>query len=94
LDPRPHVIILNGVGSVGKSATARALQAITARPFLHVAIDTFLDMLPPALFGQPEGLVLETVHDQGKPSIVVRPGRRAGAARHAPRGRRHGRAGQ
>jgi len=51
--PKPclHVIILNGVGSVGKSSTARALQAITAEPFLHVAMDAFLDMLPPTMLG-------------------------------------------
>jgi chloramphenicol 3-O phosphotransferase len=41
-----HVIILNGVGSVGKSAAARALRAIAARPFLHVAMDAFIGMLP------------------------------------------------
>ena len=29
MEPRPQVIILNGIGSVGKSSTARALQAIT-----------------------------------------------------------------
>ncbi|HEX2941157.1 MAG TPA: hypothetical protein VHO91_08925, partial [Rhodopila sp.] len=54
--PRAMVIILNGVGSVGKSTTARALQAITARPFLHVAMDTFIDMLPAHLIGHPDGL--------------------------------------
>ena len=86
MDSRPHVIILNGVGSVGKSTTARALQAITARPFLHVAMDAFLEMLPATLFGQPEGLVFETVHDQGKPSIVIRSGP---VVEQALRGMRH-----
>ena len=70
----PHVIILNGVGNVGKSSTARALQTITAKPFLHVAMDAFLDMLPEKLFGHPEGLVFETVQDQGKPSVVIKSG--------------------
>ncbi|MCW3476381.1 phosphotransferase-like protein [Limobrevibacterium gyesilva] len=55
---RPHVIVLNGVGSVGKSSTARALQTITATPFLHVAMDAFIDMLPRGMFGHPEGLTL------------------------------------
>lgn len=71
---RLHVIILNGVGSVGKSSTARALQAITAEPFLHVAMDAFVDMLPAKMFGDPEGLVFETVLDQGRPSIVISSG--------------------
>lgn len=72
--PRPHVIVLNGVGSVGKSSTARALQAITAEPFLHVAMDAFLDMLPASLLGHPDGLVFETTQDQGQPSVAVRTG--------------------
>jgi len=37
---------LNGIGSVGKSSTAKALQAITFRPFLHVAMDAALVHLP------------------------------------------------
>jgi chloramphenicol 3-O phosphotransferase len=86
LASRPHVIILNGVGSVGKSTTARALQAITTRPFMHVAMDAFLDMLPPSLFGEPDGLVFETADDQGKPSIVIRPGP---VVERALRGMRH-----
>ena len=36
-----RIIILNGVGSAGKSSIARALQAITAKPFLYVAMDAF-----------------------------------------------------
>ena len=71
---RPHVIILNGVGSVGKSSTARALQAITSEPFLHVAMDAFLDMLPPVMLGHPDGLIFEAAQDQGRPSIAIRTG--------------------
>ncbi len=74
MERRTHVIILNGVGSVGKSTTARALQKITAQPFLHVAMDAFLDMLPEAMFGDPDGLVFETIQDQGKPSVAIRTG--------------------
>lgn len=71
---RPHVIILNGVGSVGKSSTARALQTITAEPFMHVAMDTFIDMLPERIFGHPDGLTFEAIEDQGKPSIAITTG--------------------
>jgi chloramphenicol 3-O phosphotransferase len=74
LVPQPHVIILNGVGSVGKSSTARALQAVTAEPFLPVAMDAFIDMLPASMSGHPDGLVFETILDQGKPCIIIRTG--------------------
>ncbi len=86
LEARPQVVVLNGVGSVGKSATARALQQIAAKPFLHVAMDGFLDMLPRRIFGQPEGLVFERVEDQGRPSIVIRSGP---VVARAMRGMRH-----
>ncbi|CAN5789195.1 hypothetical protein BH11PSE1_BH11PSE1_15000 [soil metagenome] len=69
-----QIIILNGVGSVGKSSTARALQQICARPFLHVSMDAFLDMLPRALIGHPDGLVFETLDDGGKPSVASHSG--------------------
>jgi chloramphenicol 3-O phosphotransferase len=84
--PRPDVIILDGVGSVGKSSMARALQTITAMPFLHIAMDAFIDMLPARMFGHPDGLVFETVQDQGKPSVVIRTGP---VVEHTMRGMRH-----
>jgi chloramphenicol 3-O phosphotransferase len=86
LKQRPHVIILNGVGSVGKSSTARALQEISAKPFLHVAMDAFLDMLPARMLDHPEGLRFVTSLDQGKPSIVIRTGP---VLERAMRGMRH-----
>lgn len=69
-----QVIILNGVGSVGKSSTARALQVIAARPFLHLSMDAFLDMLPAAMFGHPNGLVFETLDEGGRPSVAIHSG--------------------
>ncbi len=36
IDARSRILILNGVGSAGKGSVARALQAITAEPFLQV----------------------------------------------------------
>ena len=74
LKPRPTVIILNGVGSVGKSSTAKALQAMTTEPFLHVAMDAFVDMLPQGMFGHPDGMTFETTQDDGKPSVLIRTG--------------------
>lgn len=70
----PWIIILNGVGSAGKSSTARALQAIAATPLLHMSMDGFLDMLPPRLFGHPDGLVFEPGIEDGHPAIAIRGG--------------------
>jgi chloramphenicol 3-O phosphotransferase len=58
---KARIIILNGVGGVGKSSTARALRAIAAEPFLLVRMDAFLDMLPEAMTGHPDGVMFETV---------------------------------
>jgi len=74
LEPRPQVIILNGIGSVGKSSTAKALQAITSKPFLHVAMDAFLDMLPEKMLASPDGLLFEAAQDDDKPVIAIRTG--------------------
>ena len=55
--PQPgRVIILNGVGSVGKSSIARALQELAPETWLHVPMDAFLDMLPARYMDHPEGL--------------------------------------
>jgi chloramphenicol 3-O phosphotransferase len=80
-----RVIILNGVGSVGKSSTAKALQTIAAEPFLLVQMDTFFDMLPEAMIGHPDGVIFETAHDDGKPSVMIRTGRVMDRAMHGMR---------
>jgi chloramphenicol 3-O phosphotransferase len=69
-----RVIVLNGVGSVGKSATARALQGITAEVFLYVAMDAFIDLLPEGMIGHVDGLVFEKLQDARGPSVAVRSG--------------------
>jgi len=71
---RARIILLNGVGSVGKTSTAMALQAITQTPFLRVAMDAFIDMLPAELMGDPRGLVFEPIADAGGPCLAVRSG--------------------
>ncbi|HKP23974.1 MAG TPA: AAA family ATPase [Dongiaceae bacterium] len=68
------VILLNGVGSAGKSSIAKALQTITAEPFLHVAMDAFLEMMPPRCWDHPDGITFETVQQDGKPSVVIHSG--------------------
>ena len=68
------IVILNGIGSVGKSSIAKALQEITAEPFLHFSMDVFLEMLPPKYFDHPDGLVFETITEDGHPSVVIHEG--------------------
>ena len=83
---KPQIIILNGVGSAGKSSIAKALQEIATDRFLHVEMDAFLDMLPESTFGHPEGLTFETIQEDGKPSVVIKTGP---IAERAFRGMRH-----
>lgn len=70
---RPVVILLNGVGSSGKSTTARAVQEMAARPLLHVAMDAFLDMLPDRMIGHPDGLMFNRLPDV-PPTVTVETG--------------------
>jgi chloramphenicol 3-O phosphotransferase len=81
-----RVILLNGVSSVGKGSVAKALQRIASRPMLHVQMDVFLEMLPAAMFGAPEGYVFETTHGDGKPVTAVHSGPVLEAAMRGMRG--------
>jgi chloramphenicol 3-O phosphotransferase len=69
-----HVVLLNGVSSVGKGSVAKALQRIAARPMLHVQMDAFLEMMPPSTFGAPEGYTFETREEAGKPVTAITSG--------------------
>jgi len=69
-----RIVILNGVGSAGKTSIARALQEITRTPFLHVAMDVFCEMLPPAYFDHSDGMRFVTAQVGGKPSVAIHSG--------------------
>lgn len=69
-----RIVVLNGIGSVGKSSVARALQAIASQPMLHVQMDAFLEMLPEALQDHPDAFSYETVQEAGKPQVAIRGG--------------------
>ena len=71
----PQVILLNGVGSVGKSSVAQALQEAASTPLLHVSMDAFLDMLPTKLIGHPDGITFETEVVGGAAVTSIRTGR-------------------
>ena len=70
----PCVIVLNGVGSSGKTSTARALQQVALHPFLLVSMDDFIGMMPPRLFGHEDGMVFDVTEREGHRVIDVRSG--------------------
>jgi chloramphenicol 3-O phosphotransferase len=80
-----RIVILNGIGSAGKSSIARALQTITAEPYLHLSMDAFLDMLPPALLDHPDGLRFETLMQDGRPAVAIHSGPVIGRLLHGMR---------
>lgn len=80
------IVLLNGVGSSGKSSIAKALQTMTAEPFLHVQMDVFVEMLPEALQDHPDGFAFETTQVEAHPVVAIRAGR---AGRRALQGMRH-----
>jgi chloramphenicol 3-O phosphotransferase len=70
LDDQCQIIVINGVSSAGKTSVARALQTIAAQPFLHVQLDTFMQMLPPSCKVRFEGFSLGA-HSGAQTSTVV-----------------------
>ncbi len=74
MDRVARIVLLNGVGSAGKSSIAKALQTITVDPFLHVQMDTFLQMLPERYQNHPGGLTFATVQEDGNSSVVIKTG--------------------
>lgn len=71
---KARIILLNGIGSAGKSSIARALQELAREPFLHVQMDTFIEMLPEPLQDHPDGIFYEALEEGGRPSVAVRTG--------------------
>lgn len=65
-----RIVLLNGVGSAGKSSLARAMQAALPGVWLHVSMDAFFDMLPTACIGRPDGVMF----DDGPEGIVITSG--------------------
>lgn len=41
-----NIILLNGSSSAGKSSVAKAIQYLSDVSWLHIGIDTFIDMIP------------------------------------------------
>ncbi len=69
-----RIIVLNGVGSVGKTSAAKALQKLAQQPFLHVQGDAFLDMIAPQMWGDPQGIIFHQFERGGVPLIEIKMG--------------------
>ena len=50
------IVLLNGIGSAGKSSLARAILAQAKDIFLHVPMDAWLEMMPQRTLGTPAGM--------------------------------------
>lgn len=81
-----RIVLLNGAGSAGKSALARAIQAEARAVFLHAQMDSWLEMMPARTLGTPDGLTFETIEEDGKPAVIVHSG---AEQERALRGMRH-----
>jgi len=75
-----RIVLLNGVGSAGKSSIAKAIQAQARGVFLHVQMDTWLGMMPARTFGTPEGLTFLFGEADGRPVVEVVTGPKQGLA--------------
>ena len=75
----PCILLLNGPSSSGKSTLARSLQARAKAPFLHVAMDTFLEMQPPRYDNHPDTFFWTTTQEDGHPRTAFRTGPRGAA---------------
>tara|TARA_R110001606_G_scaffold315173_1_gene461939 strand:+ start:115 stop:666 length:552 start_codon:yes stop_codon:yes gene_type:complete len=82
---RSKVIILNGTSSAGKTTLARALQAVAEQPFLHVQMDTFLEMMPPRYADHPDGLQILPLEGVDPPEVMIRTGPYAAHVLHGMR---------
>lgn len=82
-----RIIVLNGVGSAGKSTLAGWILDGARETFMHVAMDAFLGMMPRRTFGAPEGLTFRTIEEDGHPAVEIITGpdqqRSLRAMRHA-----------
>jgi chloramphenicol 3-O phosphotransferase len=82
---RSKIIILNGTSSAGKSTLARNLQTVATQPFLHVQMDTFLEMMPPRYADHPDGLMILPMEGVDPPEAMIKIGPFAAHVLHSMR---------
>ena len=64
------IVLLNGIGSAGKSSLARAILAKAKDIFLHVPMDYWLEMMPQRTLGTAEGMTF-TLDAAGRVTGIV-----------------------
>ncbi len=69
-----RIVILNGASSVGKTTTAKAIQEFASRPYMHVQMDSFLEMQPRRLDNHADGLLFRNIGSEQEPEIAVSSG--------------------
>lgn len=69
-----RIIILNGSSSVGKTSTAKAIQQFASSAFMHLQMDSFLEMLPKRLDNHVDGLLFQNIGSDESPEIAVSSG--------------------
>ncbi len=74
MSAKSRIVLLNGVGSAGKTTIAKDLQKITHSPFLYVAMDGFLEMLPEVYQDHAATFRFEPLIENGHPSIAIHTG--------------------
>lgn len=74
MNAKGRVVLLNGVGSSGKTSIAKALQERAATPFLHVAMDAFIEMLPDRLQDHPDTFAYVPGAEGGLSSVSIATG--------------------
>lgn len=68
---KAKIILLNGVGSVGKTSIAKELQSILDELYLHIGVDSFIDMMPAKLMDNPRGVSFDFMQKEPYPIVKV-----------------------
>lgn len=83
------IIILNGASSSGKSSIAKELQSILPDNYLHLGIDTFIEMMPKRTINLTEpdipsdGFYWQTESGNHPPSLCIKSGEYGEHINHA-----------
>ena len=73
-----QVIFLNGISSSGKTSIAKAIQYLAQIPFLHIGVDTLIEMMPARYLSfaskAREGCYFEEHHNEHGKMILCNTG--------------------
>lgn len=69
-----RIVILNGASSVGKTSTAKAIQELASQSYMHLQMDSFLEMQPRRLDNHADGLLFQNIGSEQQPEMAVSSG--------------------